>query len=143
MDQELFQDIIPFIQSRYNISEQSRERAIAGLSMGGLQALETGMVHRGYFDWIGAFSPAVWPQVLSEGFKAALQNPDQLNGSLRLVDIINGDSDGICGKAATGSGAQLKQANIQHAYMLVPGGTHSMFVWRPALYHFLQKVFKP
>ena len=37
VDEELFHDIIPFIQTRYNISEESQERAIAGLSMGGLQ----------------------------------------------------------------------------------------------------------
>ena len=43
VDEELFHDIIPFIQTRYNISDEPRERAIAGLSMGGLQAMETGI----------------------------------------------------------------------------------------------------
>ena len=56
-DEELFHDIIPFIQTRYNISDDSRERAIAGLSMGAFQAIGTGIVHLGYFSWIGAFSP--------------------------------------------------------------------------------------
>jgi enterochelin esterase-like enzyme len=42
-----------------NISEESGDRAIAGLSMGGRQSIETGIVHLGYFEWIGAFSPAV------------------------------------------------------------------------------------
>jgi len=50
-DEELFHDIIPFIQTRYNISDEPRERAIAGFSMGGLQAMETGIVHLGYFSW--------------------------------------------------------------------------------------------
>ena len=36
-DQELFKDIIPFIQKRYNISDEPQKRAIAGVSMGGLQ----------------------------------------------------------------------------------------------------------
>ena len=45
VDEELFHDIIPFIQTRYNISEESQERAIAGLSMGGLQSIETGIMH--------------------------------------------------------------------------------------------------
>src|ERR1700757_1057450 len=56
-DEELFHDIIPFIQTRYNISDQPRERAIAGFSMGGLQSIETGIVHFDYFSWIGAFCP--------------------------------------------------------------------------------------
>ena len=41
VDEELFHDIIPFIETHYNISDEPRERAIAGLSMGGLQAIET------------------------------------------------------------------------------------------------------
>jgi hypothetical protein len=47
VDEELFHDIIPFIDTHYNISDEPRERAIAGLSMGGLQAIETGIVHLG------------------------------------------------------------------------------------------------
>src|SRR6202030_2293702 len=42
VDEELFHDIIPFIETHYNISDEPRKRAIAGLSMGGLQAIETG-----------------------------------------------------------------------------------------------------
>ncbi len=53
VDEELFHDIIPFIQTRYNISEESQERVIAGLSMGGLQSIETGNHAPGLFrlDW--------------------------------------------------------------------------------------------
>src|SRR3984893_3318890 len=67
VDEELFHDIIPlFIITHYNVSDQPEERAIAGLSMGGLQAVETGIVHLGYFRWIGGFSPGVRPAALSE-----------------------------------------------------------------------------
>ena len=110
--------------------------------MGGLQAIETGIVHLGYFSWIGAFSPAVLPQVLSEDFKKALKDPDKINGTLLFFEIVNGDNDAITGKATTELEAQLKQANLEHIYTVVPG-THSMFVWRPALNNFLQKIFKP
>jgi enterochelin esterase-like enzyme len=73
-DEELFHDLIPFVHSHYNISEAPRERAIAGLLLGGLQAIETGIVHLGYFDWIGAFSPAVLPEAFSEDFQNALKD---------------------------------------------------------------------
>ena len=71
VDEELFHDIIPFITTHYNVSEEPEERAIAGLSMGGLQAIETGIVHLGYFRWIGGFSPGLRPAALSEEFKNA------------------------------------------------------------------------
>jgi enterochelin esterase-like enzyme len=92
IDEELFHDIIPFLEAHYNVSHDSRKRAIAGLSMGGLQSTETGIIHIDYFSWIGAFSPTLFP----------------------------GD---------------------QHVYTVVPG-SHNMFVWRQALYNFLQEIFK-
>jgi enterochelin esterase-like enzyme len=141
VDQELFHDIIPFIKDHYAISDEPKERAIAGLSMGGLQAIETGIVHLGYFSWIGAFSPGVISGALADEFNNALMQPDQINKHLLLFDIISGDNDQIVGKYVTEFETRLKQANIQHVYTLLPGGTHSMFVWRPALSSFLRQIF--
>jgi enterochelin esterase family protein len=142
VDEELFHDIIPFIDTHYNISDEPRERAIAGLSMGGLQAIETGIAHLGYFRWIGAFSPGVRPAALSEEFKNALVEPDKINKTLLLFDIVSGDDDKVVGEDVTKFEGRLKQANVQHVYTLLSGGTHSMFVWRPALYSFLQQIFQ-
>jgi enterochelin esterase-like enzyme len=142
VDEELFHDIIPFIEAHYRISDVSRERAIAGLSMGGLQAIETGIVHLGYFRWIGAFSPGVRPAAFSGEFKNALEDPEKINKNLLLFDIVSGDDDKNVGEDVTKFEDQLKQANVQHVYTLL-AGTHSMFVWRPALYRFLQEIFKP
>jgi len=47
----------------------------------------------------------------------------------------------MTGLATAGFEAQLRELNIQHVYKVVPG-THSMFVWRPALANFLQEIFK-
>jgi enterochelin esterase-like enzyme len=142
VDQELFHDIIPFIEAHYSISQEPRERAIAGLSMGGLQAIETGIVHLGYFGSVGAFSPGVISAALSDDFNNALKESDEINKNLLLFDIITGDNDQIVGKYVTEFEARLKEANVQHVYTVLPGGTHSMFVWRPALYSFLQQLFK-
>jgi enterochelin esterase-like enzyme len=142
VDEELFHDIIPFVVTHYNVSDESRDRAIAGLSMGGLQAIETGIVHLGYFRWIGGFSPGVRPAALSEEFKNALQDREKINQSLLLFDIVCGDNDKVVGEDVTKLEDQLKQENVQHVYTLVPGGTHSMFVWRSALYNFLQQIFQ-
>ncbi len=141
VDEELFHDIIPFIETHYSISDDSRERAIAGLSMGGLQAIETGIVHVGYFRWIGAFSPGVRPAAFSDEFNNALKEPEKINKDLLFFDIVTGDDDRNVGEDVTRFEDQLKQANVQHVYTLLPG-THSMFVWRPALYSFLKQIFK-
>jgi enterochelin esterase family protein len=144
VDAELFHDIIPFIEAHYNISDEPRKRAIAGLSLGGLQAIETGIVHLGYFRWIGTFSAGVGvtSPALSEEFKNALKDPNKINENLYLFEIFTGDNDRLIGKDIAEFEAQLKQANIQHLYTVLPG-THSMFVGRPALANFLQEIFKP
>jgi enterochelin esterase family protein len=139
-DEELFHDIIPFIQTHYNISDEPRERAIAGLSMGGLQSMDTGIVHLGYFSWIGAFSPGS-VSGLSDEFKNALKDPSKINENLRLFEIVTGDNDFMAGPAIHQFEIQLRALKIQHVYTVMPG-THSMFVWRPALANFLQKIFK-
>ena len=140
-DEELFHDIIPFIQTHYNISDEPRERAIAGFSMGGLQSMETGMVHLGYFSWIGAFSPGPLSG-LGDEFRNALKDPNKINENLRLFEIVTGDNDFMTGPGIHQFEIQLRALKIQHVYTVMPG-THSMFVWRPALSNFLQKIFKP
>jgi enterochelin esterase family protein len=140
-DQELFHDIIPFVQTHYNISDRPQERAIAGLSMGGLQAIETGIVHLGYFPWIGAFSPFSRMWVFSDEYKNVLKDQNKINQSLRLFQIVNGDNDHNTGPTTIEFEGQLRALNIKHVYTVLPG-THSMFVWRPALANFLQEIFK-
>jgi enterochelin esterase-like enzyme len=99
-------------------------------------------VHLGYFGWIGAFSPAVIPEALSDEFNNALMEPEKINKNLLLFDIITGDNDEIVGKHVTEFEARLKGAKIEHVYTIFPGGTHSMFVWRPALKSFLEQIFR-
>lgn len=141
-DEELFHDIVPFVQAHYNISDDSRERAIAGLSMGGFQAIETGIVHLGYFSWIAAFSPGPLGSAISDEFKNALKDPHKINENLHLFEIVVGDNDLLTGPTDTAFESQLRELTIKHVYTVLPG-THSMFVWRPALSNFLQKIFKP
>jgi enterochelin esterase-like enzyme len=38
--------------------------------------------------------------------------------------------------------ARLKEAKVEHVYTTLPGGTHSMFVWRPALKSFHEQIFR-
>jgi len=109
--------------------------------MGAFQAIETGIVHLGYFSWIGAFSPGPLGSAISDEFKNALKDPNKINENLHLFEIVVGDNDLITGPTDTAFESQLHELKIQHVYTVMPG-THSMFVWRPALSNFLQEIFK-
>jgi enterochelin esterase-like enzyme len=124
------------------VSQVPSERAIAGLSMGGLQAIDTGIAHDGYFGWIGAFSPATISGAFSEEYAKAMRNPKKVNENLLLFDIVTGDDDQMVGKHVFEFESQLREAKVRHRFTVIAGGTHSMFVWRSALAAFLEQMFK-
>ena len=55
----LLTEIMPRVESDYRVSTKHSDRAIVGLSMGGLEALSIGLENPRKFDWIGGFSSAV------------------------------------------------------------------------------------
>jgi enterochelin esterase-like enzyme len=121
VDEELFHDVVPFVEAHYSISYDSRERAIAGL----------------------AFSPSPLA-AFSHEVQDALEDPikiNKINKSLCLFAIVAGDKDLLAGSEAEYFDSRLRGLKIQHVYTVIPG-THSMFVWRPALSNFLQEIFK-
>jgi enterochelin esterase family protein len=76
----LFNEVMPVVNREYNVSRNREERAIAGLSMGGAQALYVGLNHLDTFAWIGAFSsaPMVWPAIA--GAPAPAPSPEAARG---------------------------------------------------------------
>ena len=57
-ENDLLKDIIPYIDSHYSVYTDRDHRALAGLSMGGGQTLNIGLVHPETFAWVGGFSSA-------------------------------------------------------------------------------------
>ncbi len=55
----LLDEVMPAVDRSYNVSKDRNQRAIAGLSMGGIEALLTGLNHLDRFAWIGSFSGAL------------------------------------------------------------------------------------
>jgi len=58
-DRELFEDIIPFVTAHYRVKTDAKDRALAGLSMGGYQTVYTGFVHPDQFFALGVFSAGI------------------------------------------------------------------------------------
>ena len=50
---ELFEDALPLVESLYRVEKDAAHRAIAGLSMGGAQALNIGLGNPRRFAWVG------------------------------------------------------------------------------------------
>ena len=57
-EKDLLTDLIPFVEKTYSVKADRESRAIAGLSMGGGQALNFGLANLDTFGWVGGFSSA-------------------------------------------------------------------------------------
>ncbi len=65
------EEIMPAVESAYHVERDRRGRAIAGLSMGGLQSLEIGLNHPDLFAYVGGFSASA-AEYHETAFAAAL-----------------------------------------------------------------------
>lgn len=59
----LMEEVMPRVERHYNVSRRREDTAVAGLSMGGAEAVYAGLNHLERFAWIGSFSGAfnLWP----------------------------------------------------------------------------------
>jgi enterochelin esterase-like enzyme len=136
-EQDLINDLIPFIEKNYPVFKDSEHRAIAGLSMGGGQALNFGLGNLNKFAWVGGFSSAPntkEPELL-------LPNPDEAKKKLKLLWISCGDRDGLIFFSSR-THEYLMKNNVDHIYFIEPG-YHDFIVWKNGLYMFSQLLFKP
>ena len=53
-------DLLPYIKEKYPVSDDRRQWAIAGFSLGGLMALDVAWHHAEHFSRVGVFSGALW-----------------------------------------------------------------------------------
>lgn len=136
-EQDLFNDLIPFIEKKYKVIADRGHRAIAGLSMGGGQSLNFGLGNVDKFAWVGGFSPAPNTKPPQE----LLRDPVQAKSKLKLLWISCGDNDGLISFSKR-THDYLYEKNVPHIYYIEPGG-HDFKVWKNGLYMFSQFLFKP
>jgi enterochelin esterase-like enzyme len=66
-----------------------------------------------------------------------------INRKIKYFDVLIGSADTVVLPSTNQIDSLLNGAGIRHIFELIPGGIHSMDVWRPALYNFVQKIFQP
>ncbi len=112
-EEELLENVIPFIEANYRVKTGGANRALAGLSMGGLQTLYVGIPHTDKFNYLGIFSSG-WiipgQQDLSDKyFQYMKENADEMKKNLKLIFMTMGDKEDI----AYNNGVKLRN-NLMH-----------------------------
>lgn len=137
-ERDLMQDLLPFLESKFPVRQDAAGRSIAGLSMGGGHALDTGLRNVSHFSCIGAFSAAT-PQLSDEDLTASYQSlkgPNPAANALKHLWIPIGETDFLLDRNEKFV-AQLQAAGVRHEYTKTPGG-HEWKVWREYLPRFLK-----
>ena len=133
----MLKEIIPRVEKAYRVSNDRKDRAIAGLSMGGAESLYIGLNALDQFAWIGAFSSGGLGTNLA-GIYPALDA--KANDKLRLLWIACGKEDGLI--ASNRNLIEwLKSKGVHHTW-LETSGAHSFRVWRRYLAEFTPLLFQ-
>lgn len=143
---DLRDDLMPFINATYPVSQKREECAIAGLSMGGRESLFIGFSMPDTFGYIGAFSPA--PGLMSFpslGYPGQLTVeemtlPNEHKGNTFIL-IVSGNQDGVVNDVPNDYHKALEDNGIRHTFYKIDGG-HDFTVWKNGLYYFAKCVFK-
>lgn len=142
---ELKQVIMPFVEKNYRVLTDAKNRALAGLSMGGLHTLYTGINNTDLFAHLGVFSSGwIKPMLDKQADKQydyMQKNTAAINSHLITFWIAMGGKEDIAYNNCQIMLAKLDALGIKHTYYEYPGG-HTWPVWRNNLYEFAQLLFK-
>jgi enterochelin esterase-like enzyme len=136
----LFGDIIPMIDANFRTLADSKNRAMAGLSMGGMQTKEITLANPDKFAYVGIFSGGA---ISPEDIKAA----PAFKNNVKLVFVTFGSRElenrnpnfGKDPKIVT---EELKQAGMNAQFYTSPLTAHEWQTWRRSLYQFAPLLFK-
>ena len=137
-EKDLIEDVIPYVQKCYRVSSEQKERAVAGLSMGGGQSLTIGLGNLDLFGWVGAFSSAI-PEEQKLG--KLLAEPESINEKLDLLWIGCGRKDFLF-EANQKFLERLTSEKIKHVGHITDGA-HEWRIWRNYLNELAPLLFTP
>ncbi len=142
LEEELLNDIIPYIEQRYRVKRDKRNRAIAGLSMGGGQAYVIGLRNLDKFSYIGQFSAGI----IGDGnfshdkyIPGVISDVGRVNRELKLLWIGCGTKDPRY-DGHVEFVENLKEMGVKYEFYDSNYG-HEWEFWRQQLQDFVQRLF--
>jgi len=138
---EMLKDIIPYVQANYRTLPTPENRALSGLSMGGIQTLNVGLHNLGTFRYVAVMSSG-WISEADRDFfyKTEAGKIPSYNKELRLFWWGWGETD-----IARANGLAVidafKAKGVKIETLETPGG-HEWSNWRLYLHEIAPKLFR-
>jgi enterochelin esterase-like enzyme len=140
-EEMLVQDVIPEVDAKFRTVADRGHRALAGLSMGGMQTFQIGPAHLDLFSYLGMFSgtpmAAAQPQVDAIAAQGAA-----FNSRVHLLWFGVGTTEANFYNRTKEVRAQFDKAGIRSGYYESPGTAHEFQTWRRCLHEFAPLLFR-
>jgi enterochelin esterase family protein len=141
-EEMLLKDLIPTIDSTYRTRSTRENRAMAGLSMGGMQTFATTTAHLDTFAYIGGFSGSGGsggsfdPKTSGTGVYA---DAAAFNQKVKLLWLGVGTEES---PNTRNFHEALEKAGIHNVYFESKGTAHEWLTWRRCLNDFAPRLFR-
>src|ERR1041385_5024913 len=138
----MFTDLVPMIERTYRVAPGRENRAMAGLTMGGMQSFMTVLGNLDKFAYLGGFSGSSGgrggfdPKTSNNGVFA---DAAAFNKKMKVLFLGIGSVEGPGTKNFS---EELTKAGIHNVYFESPGTAHEWLTWRRCLNDFAPRLFK-
>lgn len=131
----LFTDLIPYVEANFRVIPNQQHRAMAGLSMGGMQTHAIVVADATKFSHIGMFSSGTF-------IPSEITDIEAFKKNVKLVFMSFGGKE-TSGAARIGAAAEeWNKVGIKGVSYISPDTAHEWQSWRRSLYQFAQLLFK-
>jgi len=149
-EDDVTQALVPFVDATYRTLPDRDHRAMAGLSMGGMQTFQITLNHLDLFSYIGGFSGAGGLQMMGSqkpDWKAAyggvFADPAAFAKKVHLLWLGVGTVEPERMREGIRSlHASLTELGVKHVYWESPGTDHEWQTWRRDLKDFVPRLFQ-
>jgi enterochelin esterase family protein len=139
----LLGDLIPKVDASYRTLADREHRALAGLSMGSMQAMQIGLAHRDIFAWIGAMSLPPFGQFYVEtSYGGVFRDAASFNAKMRLLWLGAGTAEERFAAAVRAIDQALGHSGVRHFVYKSQGTSHEWQTWRRSLHDFAPRLFR-
>ena len=135
-------DLIPMVERTYRVALGRENRAMAGLSMGGMQSFTTVLANLDKFAYLGGFSG-------SSGGRGGFDPKTSHNGVFadgaafnKKMKVLFLGIGSVEGPGTKNFSEQLTKAGIHNIYFESRGTAHEWLTWRRCLIDFAPRLFK-
>ena len=140
----MFADLIPTVEKNYRVAPGRENRAMAGLSMGGMQTFTTGLQNLDKFAYLGGLSGNCMgfggtPFDAKTSCSGAFADAAAFNGKVKVLFVSTGSVEGPRVKQFSDA---LTTAGVHNVYFESPGTAHEWLSWRRALADFAPRLFR-